>query len=444
MADINALLLDLQTGRISRRTFVSRSLAMGLSFSTASALLAACGAGSSSTGGNPKALSYATDATDTTEHKVIQDIINTYQKKSGTKVTVNFVPGADYPSAARTYLSSNIPPDVLAYYGGYLAQFFISRGLILDISDLWEKNNWTSFFPQGFQKISTGKDGKFYFLPQSWYWWAVFYRNSIFSKHNITPPKTFNDLYKVCDTLKSSGVVPFVVGAQAPWTLAGWFDILNMRINGPQFHLDLTGGKAHYTDAKVKQVFSVWKDMIKRGYFTKSASAYTWDQQVPPLLKGEGGMYLIGRFIYNSFPADAQPDLNFFSFPTYNSAIPSAEEAPVDGFFMPQKAKNVQAGKDFLTYLGSVDGQKLFVTDGAEALAANDQVPSSAYKPFDVKGVEFIKQAKFVTQFYDRDTDTTVSTRGMAFFGQFFSNPDMDVNQGLSDLDQFAQTVYSK
>ncbi len=444
MADVNSLLADLQEGRISRRTFIARSLAAGLSFSTASALLAACGSQSSTASGDTKQFSFTTNATDATERKVLQNLLDDYKKKNGVKISVNYVPGSDYPTQARTYLSSNIPPDVMDYYGGYLSQFFIGRGLILDISDVWQKNNWTSAFPEGFQKVSKGADGKFYFLPQSWYWWAVFYRNSVFSKHNVTPPKTFDELYKVCDTLKSNGVTPFVVGAQAPWTLAGIFDILNLRINGPQFHLDLTSGKAHYTDAKVKKVFTIWKDMIKRGYFTKNATAYTWDQQVPPLIKGEGGMYVIGRFVYDSFPADAQSDLNFFSFPTYDASIPLAEEAPVDGLFMPKKAKNVEAGKNFLTYLGSMDGQKLYVTSGAGALAANSQVPSSAYKPFDVRGVEFIKQAKVTTQFYDRDTETTVSTRGMAFFGQFFANPDGDLDKGLSDLDAFAQSVYSK
>ena len=448
MADMHTmqtLLLDLQAGRISRRDFISRSVALGLSFSAASALLAACGSTSgTTTGAGSKDFTFTTNATTPDEKKVAKGLVDTYMKQSGGKVKVNYVPGSDYPSAVRTYLSSPVAPDALAYYGGLLSQFFIGRGLILDISDIWEKNGWATAFPQAFQATSKGKDGKYYFLPQNWYWWATFYRPSTFRKHNVTPPKTFDELYTVCNKLKADGVVPFVVGAQAPWTLAGWFDILDLRVNGPQFHSDLTGGKAHYTDAKVKKVFGIWRDMIKRGYFTKSASAYTWDQQIPPLVKGEGGMYVIGRFIYDSFPADAQADLDFFSFPTYDPAIPTAEEAPVDGYFIPKHAKNQQAAKDLLSYLGSVEGEKLFVTSGGGALSANTQVPSSVYSPFDAKGVEFVKKASAVSQFYDRDTDATVSTRGMAFFGQFFNNPDLDLNKGLSDLDQFAQSIYSK
>ncbi len=445
MTDVQTLLLDLQRGRISRRDFVTRSLALGVSLSTVSSVLAACGgsAGNAGSGATSKKFTLSSNA-DTVEQKVIQKLLDDFQKKAGYQPNINYVPGSDYPSSVRTYLSSNIPPDAMAYYGGYLAKFFFDKGLITDITDIWQQNNWTSAFPQSFQTVSKGKDGKFYFLPQTWYWWATFYRPSVFQKNGVTPPKTFDELYKVCDKLKSKNITPIVIGSKAPWPAAGIFDMLNQRINGPQFHLDLTAGKAHYTDAKVKQVFTIWKDMIKKGYFTKSPSAYTWDQQVPPLIKGEGGMYIMGRFIHDSFPADAQKDLDFFSFPTYTSGVPRSEEVPVDGYFIPARSRNLPAAKEFIKYMGSTSANQLYVSSVGEELAANTGVPTSTYSEFDQKGIEFIKQAQVVTQFYDRDTDTTVSTRGLAFFGQFLDNPDLNLDSGLSDLDKFAQSIYSQ
>ena len=40
----------------------------------------------------------------------------------------------------------------------------------------------------------------------------------------------------------------------------GTFDILNMRINGYQFHVDLMAGKEKWTDPKVKAVFEHLED----------------------------------------------------------------------------------------------------------------------------------------------------------------------------------------
>ena len=42
----------------------------------------------------------------------------------------------------------------------------------------------------------------------------------------------------------------------------GTFDILNMRLNGYQFHVDLMAGKEKWTDTKVKAVFETWKKLL--------------------------------------------------------------------------------------------------------------------------------------------------------------------------------------
>ncbi len=444
MSDVQSL-LDLATGKMSRRTFVSQSLALGAAFSSAGAL-AACGSQSSgtSTGTAAKSLIFNYDQGDTNLRRIITLLVNDFQKKTGIKVTANPLSFNDYMSAIRSYFSSDSPPDVLSYSAGERTRFFIERGVLLDISDLWEKNKWQAAFPDAFHTLSQGADGKYYFLPTAWYWWSVFYRKSTFTKYNLTPPTSFSDFFRVCDTFKSQGVAPIAIGAIDTWALAGWFDFLNMRMNGPEIHIALTGGKAHYTDDKVKKVFALWRDMIKKGYFTSGASAYTWQEPVAPLVKGQAGMYLMGRFIMDEVPADAKADVDFFQFPVDDANTPIGIEAPTDGYFIPKKAKHADAGKQFLTYLGSSDAQTLYVKSGAGGLATNLDVPASSYDNFNQRGIALVKQAKFVTQFYDRDTDSTVAARGVAFFSQFFNNPDLDLQAGLSNLDGFAQTIYKQ
>ena len=43
--------------------------------------------------------------------------------------------------------------------------------------------------------------------------------------------------------LKKNGITPITIGTKFLWTAGGWFDYLNLRINGYQFHMDLTAGK---------------------------------------------------------------------------------------------------------------------------------------------------------------------------------------------------------
>ena len=96
-----------------------------------------------------------------------------------TPVDTSVVNHEDFKQAIRAYLVADPAPDVMTWFAGNRARFFIDRGLILDISDVWEEAGWNEQYPKGFQAMSS-VDGKQYFLPSSWYWWAIFYRKSIF------------------------------------------------------------------------------------------------------------------------------------------------------------------------------------------------------------------------------------------------------------------------
>ena len=45
-------------------------------------------------------------------------------------------------------------------------------------------------------------------------------------------------------------------------------------------------------------------------------------------------MYLMGRFIVDSYPDEMENDLDFFRFPIIDPDQPIGEDAPTDGFFM--------------------------------------------------------------------------------------------------------------
>ena len=69
-------------------------------------------------------------------------------------------------------------------------------------------------------------------------------------------------------SLQAAGVQPITLGNKYLWPAAGWFDYLNMRLNGPLFHLNLTSGRVAMTDARVLEVLRVWdRDLLAPGFF---------------------------------------------------------------------------------------------------------------------------------------------------------------------------------
>ena len=76
-------------------------------------------------------------------------------------------------------------------------------------------------------------------------------------KYGIEPPETWEEFLAACETLKGTACIPITIGTKYRWTAAAWFDYLNMRVNGPEFHINLMLGKESYDDPRVKEVFTV-------------------------------------------------------------------------------------------------------------------------------------------------------------------------------------------
>ena len=153
------------------------------------------------------------------------------------------------------------------------------------------------------------------------------------------------------------------IGTKFPWTAAGWFDALNLRTNGFDFHIQLMDGKVPYTDPKVKEVFAKWKQLIDAGFFLPNNSNYSWQESVPFLMNGKAAMILIGNFFSQTIPDNMKDKFGFFPFPTINPDIPDAEDAPVDTIHIPAKAKNKAGARKFLEFVAKPETQQMIAVE---------------------------------------------------------------------------------
>lgn len=129
---------------------------------------------------------------------------------------------------------------------------FADLGLIEDISDLWESEGLNDTMAG--TRIAVTRDSKQYALPVSGVAWGMYHRKDVLADAGLEYPETFEDLLAACRTLRENDVVPITVGTQQLWPAAAFFDMLNMRINGIEFHLDLLAGEESFDDDRVKEV----------------------------------------------------------------------------------------------------------------------------------------------------------------------------------------------
>lgn len=348
----------------------------------------------------------------------------------------------DFKQAIRAYLTADPAPDVLTWFAGERARFFIDKGLIADISDVFKDNGFDQSYAPGFIALAS-VDNKQYFLPTSYYWWAVYYRPSLFEKAGIAKvPETWEEFLGACDALNAAGITPITIGTRYPWTAAAWFDYINMRVNGPEFHINLMLLKESYTDERVKKVFEYWKQLFDHKCFIDNPAAYAWQDAIPFMTDGKAAMYLMGQFIKDSYPDELENDLDFFRFPIIDPNVPIGEDAPTDGFFMAAGARNLEGGKKFLAFLGSKEVQQM-AFDELGRLPTRTDVDISKAAPDTQKGIALIQAADYVAQFYDRDTTAPMAEAGLNAFPKFWDDPS-SIDQILADLEAERQRILSE
>ncbi len=444
-SDVNALLN--KTG-VTRRSAL-RFLAMGAVGVASTPLLAACtgtsnnansststsagSAASSAAGGAAQiggTVSFGSSASDDVPKKAYQSVFDAFNKQYGTTVTVNTVDHNSFQENINNYLQGS-PDEVFTWFAGYRMQFFAEQGLLTPIDDVWA--GFEDQYSEGFISASTGADGQKYFVPFYNYPWAFFYRKSLFEEKGYEIPKTLDELKTLGATMQADGIAPIAFGDKDGWPAMGTFDYLNMRTNGYQFHMDLMAHKVAWTDPKVKTVFETWKSLLP--LHQENPLGRTWQEAAQSLVKKEAGMYLLGMFVGQQFPAEEQDDLDFFPFPEIDSAIGTdAVEAPIDGFLVSSKELTEQ-GTALLTYLASPEAQLIYLGADPSNVAANKTADTSKYTDLQKKAVELISSAKNISQFLDRDTRPDfASPVVIPALQQFLSDQDVDaVTQSLED-----------
>lgn len=407
------------TAAASRRSFL-RTAALGGLLLGSPSLLAACGddgGGGGDSNSVKFGLNEAKDSGPAYQRHLA--MAEAYTAKSDVEVAINAVDHNTFQESINTYLQG-APDDVFTWFAGYRMQQFAEDGLLADVSDVWPIDG----MGDAFKTASTSTDGKQYLVPYDYYPWAVFYKKSLFEENGYEVPTKFDDFMTLMKDMQGKGITPFAFGDKDGWPAMGTFDILNMRLNGFDFHMSLMAGDEAWDSTEVKKVFETWGTLLP--YHQEDPLGRTWQEAATSMANGEAAMYLLGTFVGDAIP-DVVDDLDFFTFPELDPAIGSdALDAPIDGYCLAAASDNQDAGKDFMRYLGTAEAQDAG-NSGADApmIAANANASTELYSALQIKSVEVVGAAANIAQFLDRDTDTDfASTVIIPSLQSFLKTPD--------------------
>ena len=345
-----------------------------------------------------------------------------------------------FMASVRSSLPTSNAPDLFTWWSTYRMKDLIDQGLVADLTDLWNKHK--ADFSPGVRAAFTF-NGKVYGLPYSIEYWGVWYNKSTFAKYNLTPPKTWPEFLKICDALKTAGVTPMAQSVQGRWPTFIMFEEMVAR-QDPKLYVDLCEGRAKYTDPGVKKAFTVWANLINKGYFTDPSTDLFSD--TPRLFQqGQVAMVPCGSWYYTTLTGAgvSGDDCGFFILPPPNPKVGKVaimEAAPI---VVAKNAPDLAAARKVIDWMMSPSGNIVFPK-------MTNQFPSglktdTSFLPkvkADLAAMLVRDKYQILNRYWEA-TPTAICETAVDKFAEFILDPSK-LDQVLSDLDKVADDYWSK
>jgi len=387
-----------------------------------------------------RTLVFNTDASDPAPKAAFDQLVADFEAANpDVKVTINTFDHEGYKTAIRNFLTADAP-DLANWYAGNRMAPFVEAGQFEDISDIWASENMSETLKSA--EASMTIDGKQWGVPYTYYQWGIYYNKSLFAEHGVEVPTTWEQFIAACAKFKAAEIDCTTTGTSQLWPGAGWFDYMNLRTNGYDFHMALTNGEIPWTDDRVRATFTEWAKLIEPGYLTANHAALDWQDAMPLLVQGKAATYLMGNFIVAPLKEAGMTDetLGFFPFPEITPGVPRAEDAPTDTVHIPIGAKNKEDARKFLAFMASAEAQTK-INAILLQLPVNNQSEVVA-DPFLQQGFEMLSTASALAQFFDRDAPPEMAKAGMEGFQEFMVKPE-NVDRILERLETARARIYN-
>jgi ABC-type glycerol-3-phosphate transport system substrate-binding protein len=326
--------------------------------------------------------------------KLLVDAVT--EKNPNLSYEIEGVAYAQYTGILKTRIAADDAPDLFTGWPNQYVEL-IRAGQVMDLSD---KPYMKKVIPW---LANEGRvDGKLYGFPLDVQIYGIFYNKEVFAKYNIAPPKTFDELLKICDTLAANKIYPFVrayKNANFPWVEYTSFSYPMLAQHDSTKNIlwqSIFEKKAKFMDYPVfVDSMRLYDKLLK--YTEPGDFGVDPAQGRMQLARGERAMLVDGGWVVGDLYA-ASPDGKFGFFPAPWSNDPAKNLAPVgldDVFMAYAKTKNKEGVEKFLETAASDTGSRIWM-EKAKMISSIDGAPVPKENDVQQDMAKFLAEKKTV------------------------------------------------
>lgn len=251
--------------------------------------------------------------------------------------SLNLITTPDRPSylqKLQTLAAANQLPEMFDTDATPFTQKLVKQGKLVDVQAmLTELGLYDKYRPLAldYQRFD---DGGLYMVPFEFEMEFFWYNKALFSKAGVSVPKTLDDMVKLCQPLRDSGVIPISVDGQDGWPLLRYMSYQPFRIAGPEYIDNLKRGDTKMGDEVGSRAVQWMADLGSNNCFQEGFSAQGYTDARDLFTSGKSATYQIGTWELASLtskdlPADVRDNIDFFTLPTVDGAVTADNEFTV-------------------------------------------------------------------------------------------------------------------
>jgi raffinose/stachyose/melibiose transport system substrate-binding protein len=343
-------------------------------------------------------LNYFYRVTSPEQEEHIKWLVSSFNEINKDKIQV-LASGVDdetYKTKILIELRSDTPPDIFFYWEGGRTQSIVDAGYVLPLDSYYSQYDWENSLNSAGVSLAEINGMKF-FVPYEMAAAVVWYRPSIFKKLNLTPPKTWEEMEIVVETLKKNGVAPFVLTNQKRWPAQFEWSVILVNKYGLDVYQDLINNKIAWTDERVIDTFATLQNMAADGWYLPGINALDLGDGVGPFGTGDAAMWYQGTWMPSVFKGsddEAFFEYDFFTWPKMSSHDPVMEVFAENAIFIHKRSENPDAAAKFIDYFVSTDVQTRKTYDD-RPFPANVNVDLTKLDAIEIKLAETMKNSGF-------------------------------------------------
>jgi ABC-type glycerol-3-phosphate transport system substrate-binding protein len=321
-----------------------------------------------------------------TEQENFKAVLDEFARRTHARVKYTSG-GNDLAVLLNSRLAGGAPPDIAFIPQPGVVAELARRGALKPITDPVAVAAVVSNFAPVWQQLGT-IDGRLYGIyfkvaNKS----VIWYRTDRFDDAGVRPPRTWDDLTAISDTLADAGITPMVAAGGDGWVLTDWFENVYLRVGGPEKYDKLARHQIPWTDPTVVRALTLLAEYWRTPRFVQGgptgAVQVTFTQAIADVFgeKPSSAMLFEGDFVASEIKKLNRTTVGvgakFFDWPAIDGSRPAVVTAGDQAVAF----KDTPETNELMAFLASTEAAQIMAAKGG-FLSANKNL-DPAYYPDD-------------------------------------------------------------